>query len=102
MLYKLVNLDANSKLDYLRKISVLDILKCFALEHNVFKAKDLKSVSTLFGMRQGTFTPLVILESDFVSEICIKNSQTFLVVKVTSIGLICHPVKLIESNKTCF
>ena len=37
---------------------------------------------TLIGMRQGTFTPLVILGLDFVSWICIKNFQTFLEVKI--------------------
>ena len=36
----------------------------------------------LIGMRQGTFTPLVILRFDFVSWICIKNYQTFLGVKI--------------------
>ena len=37
---------------------------------------------TLIGMRQGTFTPLVILGLDFVSWIYIKNFQTFLEVKI--------------------
>ena len=37
---------------------------------------------TLIGMRQGTFTPLVISGWDFVSWICIKNFQTFLEVKI--------------------
>ena len=37
---------------------------------------------TLIGMRQGTFTSLVILGLDFVSWICIKNFQTFLEVKI--------------------
>ena len=51
----------------------------------------------LIGMRQGTFTPLVILGLDFV----IKNFQIFLRWKLTSIGLICHPAQLLESYETC-
>ena len=36
-----------------------------------------KTDLTLIGMRQDTFTPLVILGLYFVSWICIKNFQTF-------------------------
>ena len=53
--------------------------------------------STLIGMSQGTFTPLVILGLDFVSRI----SKLFWRWKLRSIGLIWHPAKLIESYKTC-
>ena len=42
-------------------------------------------------MRQGTFTPLVILGLDFVSWICIKNFQTFLEVKIEINGVILTP-----------
>ena len=59
------------------------------------------SMLTLIGIRQSTFTPLVILGLDFVSWICIKIFDIFWRWKLTSIGLIWHPAKLIESYKTC-
>ena len=60
--------------------------------------------STLIGMRQSIFTPLVILGLDFVSWIWIKNFQTFLEVKIdiNRVNLTpCQAGKLIESYKTC-
>ena len=62
-----------------------------------------KKYLTLIGMRQGTFAPLVILGLDFVSWICIENSQTFLEVKIdmNQVNLTPGPAKLIESYKTC-
>ena len=56
---------------------------------------------TLIGMRQGTFHPLILFRSDFVSWIWSKNSKLFWRLKLTSIGLIWHPVKLIDSYKRC-
>ena len=47
----------------------------------------------LIGIRQGTFYPLY-----FLDQIFIKNFLAFFEMKIdlASIGLICHPAKLIE------
>ena len=48
------------------------------------------------------FYPLVIFGSNFVSWFFIKTFQTFLMWKLTSMGLSWHPAQLIESFKSCF
>ena len=53
----------------------------------------------LIGIRQGTFHPLFLFGSDFVCWILIKISKLFWRWKLTSIWLIWHPAKLIESYK---
>ena len=56
---------------------------------------------TLIGMRQGTFHPLSFLDQTL--KIFGKNlaDNLFWKWKLTSIGLIWHPDKLIESYKKC-
>ena len=57
------------------------------------------SFLTLIGMREYTFHPLSFFGSDF--DCWVKNFQPFWRWKLTSIGLVWHPARLIESYKTC-
>ena len=56
---------------------------------------------TLIGMRQGTFHPPSFLDQTLSAEFLPKISKLFWKWKLTSIGLIWHPDKLIESYKKC-
>ena len=56
---------------------------------------------TLIGMRRGTFHPLSILDQTLSAEFLPKISKLFWRWKLTSIGLIWHPAKLIESYIKC-
>ena len=59
----------------------LSFFRCFITQH--FKtSKNIKTMLSLIGMRQGTFHPLVLFGSGFVSWIIIKSFQTFLEVKI--------------------
>ena len=54
---------------------------------------------TLIGMREGTFQPLSFLDQILSAEFISKISKLFWKWKLTLIGLIWHPAKLIESYK---
>ena len=56
---------------------------------------------TLTGIRQGTFHPLYFLDQTLSAEFLPKISKLSWRWKLTSIGLIWHPDKLIESYKKC-
>ena len=56
---------------------------------------------TLIGMRGDTFISLSFLDQILSAEFLWKISKLFWMLKLTSIGLIWHPAKLIESHKKC-
>jgi len=56
---------------------------------------------TLIGMREDTFHSLSFLNQILSAEFLSKISKLFCRWKLTSIGLIWHPTKLIESYKKC-
>ena len=56
---------------------------------------------TLIGMRKGTFIPFSFLDWILSAEFLSKTSKLFWRWKLTSIWLIWHPAKLIESYEKC-
>ena len=63
--------------------------------------RQLKTHMTQFGMRKGTFYPLSFLDQTLSAEFLPKKSKLFWRWKLTSIGLIWHPDRLINSYKKC-
>ena len=60
-----------------------------------------KQLLTLIGMRGDTFISLIFLDQILSAEFLSKVSKLFWRWNFTSIGLIWHPAKLIESYKKC-
>ena len=60
-----------------------------------------KCCLTLIGMRGDTFISLSFLDPILLADFLSKISKLFWRWKLTSIGLIWHPAKLIESYKKC-
>ena len=68
---------------------------------NAWRFKSSILILTLIGMRGDTFISLSFLDQILSAEFLSKISKLFWRWKLTSIGLIWHPAKLIESYKKC-
>ena len=67
------------------------------IQKSFLEAQEHPNLLTLFGMRGDTFISLSFLDQILSADYLSKNFKLFWRWKFTSIGLIWHPAKLIET-----